>query len=164
MSLLTFVHFLVLCSLLTPAPCDVHTKTFSPYTVCPQIPIYSFLSSQSSDILSAKSVQLFSLPLTKYLSGIFQLGLQTLEEDVWLAGQLRPKKDIDHRGTSSNYRQKNLKCMKTKLRSFHSFLMTERSLERYKVRDDLGWNEMLNIASNAGFLQAAPDKLKRLQK
>lgn len=54
--------------------------------------------------------------------------------------------------------------MKTKLRSFHSFLMTERSLERYKVRDDLEWNEMLNIASNAGFLQAAPDKLKRLQK
>jgi len=42
--------------------------------------------------------------------------------------------------------------------------MTERSFRRYKVGDDFQYKEMLNTASNAGFLQTAPDKLNKLQK
>jgi len=58
----------------------------------------------------------------------------------------------------------NTHIKNTKLRTFHSFLMTERSFRRYKVGDDFQYKEMLNTASNAGFLQTAPDKLNKLQK
>lgn len=81
------------------------------YSICPQISIY--FPSLVLDPPSAKSIP---LSLMKYLSGGLQLALQIFEEDIWLSRQFRPKKDIDHHETSSNHTQKNLLCVKTKLR------------------------------------------------
>lgn len=78
------------------------------------VPRFLFISLPQSQTLHVQNRS--PLSLMKYQSGGLQLALQIFEEDVWLSRQFRPKKDIDHRETSSNHTQKNLVCVKTKLR------------------------------------------------